>query len=897
MDVPIVGRTAELAHLREALAAAVAGSGRLILLSGEPGIGKTRLVSAVTEASDIPVARGYAVDDPGMPPLWPWRRLARDVPGLAEVLSSGGLPDVDSAVAQFSMFADACEILAGAGPLIVVLEDLHWADRTSLRLLSHLAGEVERTRLLVVGTFREATGPLAELSRTSGSIRLTGLSRPEIALWVRSQVPDVDADAVADRLSLSTNGNPLFVRMLVERGAFDDPGTHPELRRLVLDRLPAEARSVLGAASVLGEEIDPPLLTAVASHSDVGPLLDLAVEAGVLRSVPETATFSFTHALVRDAVYSSLPPSERISLHHKAAVAVESADPSAAGRIAYHWRSAGQAVHCVRWAQVAAQAATASLAYDEAVKFCQLALDNADSSDAALTLDLARAEFLAGNIPASLAHCETAARLAAGRPDLLAAAALVFSGIGDQKALATVDRLCAAALRLAQPDAIRARLLAQRAIAAADTGAAIRGRELSSLALSLAESSGDPDALMDGIHARHFTLCAPQFLPERMELARRACDLGSSAKQPLAALWGHVWLVDAAFQRGDLADVDYELGQIEQFAVARQHPLAWWHLARLRATRAALVGELDRAIAFNEESRVIAARLGSVDTTGLYYAFLAQLAILRGVLPRDMGEAQLAVLRRSSDILLVRVFIPLTYALMGDMTAAKATFSEFRTMPETVQIGPRWAALVHHIGIAAVLLGDAVAADRVYGCLSVLEPDYLTDGSGALFCAGAGPRLLGELALTFGSVDAAVGHFEDAIRMNEAIGARPFLALSRLGLARALVAKEISLDRARELALSAAAEFRWLDLPRPLADADTLLARITIAARVTNPLSPRETEVAGLIGQALSNRQIAERLVLSERTVESHVSSILSKLGYSSRTEIATWSFRGASGS
>jgi DNA-binding NarL/FixJ family response regulator len=132
--------------------------------------------------------------------------------------------------------------------------------------------------------------------------------------------------------------------------------------------------------------------------------------------------------------------------------------------------------------------------------------------------------------------------------------------------------------------------------------------------------------------------------------------------------------------------------------------------------------------------------------------------------------------------------------------------------------------------------------------------------------------------------------------VNARIGARPFLALSRLGLARAMVARGNPGDQpaARNLALAAAAEFRRLDLPGPLATADDLLARIDSQARAASPLSPRESEVAELVGLALSNRQIAERLVLSERTVETHVRSILAKLGYCTRTEIATWSLRRA---
>src|SRR5215472_14707096 len=260
MGVPIVGRGRELAQLRAALAAASGGAGRLVLVSGEPGIGKTRLVSAAVDMAgeyDVPVAAGCAIDDPGMPPLWPWRDAARPVPALAGVLDGAAgsagespAPAADSASARFVMFTETCQALANAAAergLLVILEDLQWADRTSLLLLRHLAGELARTRLLIAGTFRETTGtPLADLLpallRTDSTrpIRLAGLSRADIARWLRQLDTVGDVDRLADRLWAGTGGNPLFMRMIVERGssAIDDGlSGFPELRQLVLAQL------------------------------------------------------------------------------------------------------------------------------------------------------------------------------------------------------------------------------------------------------------------------------------------------------------------------------------------------------------------------------------------------------------------------------------------------------------------------------------------------------------------------------------------------------------------------------------------------------------------------------------------------------------------------------------
>jgi DNA-binding CsgD family transcriptional regulator len=263
---------------------------------------------------------------------------------------------------------------------------------------------------------------------------------------------------------------------------------------------------------------------------------------------------------------------------------------------------------------------------------------------------------------------------------------------------------------------------------------------------------------------------------------------------------------------------------------------------------------------------------------------------------RETGQAILAMTRQASSIALVRVAVPQVHLLLGDYDLARATFEEFRHMPGTIEVGPRWAALLNQIGTVAVLLDDAATAGRVYREVSGLAPGYAGDGSGVVFCSGSTQRWMGDLALATGRVDEAISRYTDAIEMNARIGARPFLALSRLGLAKALVAKgnPADLPTARALAAEAAAEFRRIGLPGPLAAAGTLLTRIDSAARAASPLSPRETEVASLIARAMTNRQIAERLVLSERTVETHVRSILAKLGYTTRTEIATWSLRSA---
>ena len=210
--------------------------------------------------------------------------------------------------------------------------------------------------------------------------------------------------------------------------------------------------------------------------------------------------------------------------------------------------------------------------------------------------------------------------------------------------------------------------------------------------------------------------------------------------------------LDAVFQDGDLAVVDRELARVEQFAAYGRHSLASWHLHRLRATRAALVGELDAAVAHNEAARAVAAQIGAFSTSGMYYAFLGQLALLRGAIDRELAETTLRMLRQLPGIPLVRIFVPLTYALLGEQDLARATFEEFRHMPGAIEVGPRWAALVTLIGIVALLLDDTDTADRVYRELSGLATTCMADGSGAVFSGGSAQRVAGDLALATGRV-------------------------------------------------------------------------------------------------------------------------------------------------
>ncbi|APE36253.1 hypothetical protein BOX37_22605 [Nocardia mangyaensis] len=624
-------------------------------------------------------------------------------------------------------------------------------------------------------------------------------------------------------------------------------------------------------------------------------------------------TSGFTHALIRDAVYADLTPSRRTALHRAAATALterRGPDSAVAGVIATHWRRASaraESPPCLDWSRRAARSAREAAAYAEAIRFGQWAIDAAGSTAteaerAELLIDLARDEFAAGRITDSLERCVRAGALAesAGRPDLLAEAGLVVHGVTAPTVMTQLDQLCGRALHQLDPaehaDLI-ARILAQYALSAADRGAGAQARELSERAMRAAARSTDPDVALDVIHARHLASSSLEFLDERIELAARAVEIAADAEQPLAQLWGYAWTADAALQRGDLTAFDAALDHIELLTDRRRLPIARWHLLRLRATRSVLVGELAASLEYDSAAHELAVGIGDLSLAGLHHAFRGMYAAIVGHVERAELDAAVTALAVAPKIPIAQLFAPMMHALAGDLDEARALFEPLRTLPDTLEVGPRWAGTMHSVGIVAGLLDDTVTADRVYRVYRGVEQHYSADGTGALICVGSLARVRADNARVAGHLDEAVALYHRGLAMDAAIGAKPFVALGHLGLARTHLARAIQpgaharevcadLRAARTAAEQAAAVFRRLGMSYRLLETDALLTEVTTATRAADPLTAREREVHDLVACGLSNREIATRLVLSERTVESHVRNILAKLGIAARTEI-----------
>ncbi len=943
----LVGRDQELSQLRGWLAEALGGGGRLAVLTGPPGIGKTRLAEelASTARSDgVRALWGRAVEDEAAPPLWPWRRVLNTLAGAdtwARITggetTAGGSSD-DLAAARYRAAADAADALTAAAEpagLLIVLEDLQWADLTSLFLLRELAGNLRGSRLLVVATCRDVAGgqwqdSLGDLARLPGLqlLRLGPLRAADVTGILSAAGVSVDTD-LAELVQARAEGNPLYVSTLARVLAVSPVtaldtdsvarivGSSAEVSHLLTSLvrgLDPEISAAVAAASVLGGDFTPDLVKYLCGTAgDPASALSAAAASGLVAPVPgRPGWWRFTHALLRDGVYASLTEAQRTGLHRRAAAALEpearkSADRG--GEIAGHLLAAAPGVQdllsAAHWAQAAATAATYALAFEDAARYLATAVTAAqragsdDPEQARLLVELATAEYRAGQLTSSLRHAETAADLAdrSGHPELAATAALVVRGVGHPDVANTLLRLSDRALAAGDrcPAATRARLLAQRASALAELGELAAADRESAAAMTVATAAADPAAELDAVRARAAALSAPQHRAEQLRLGTRAIELARTCGQPLAECLGRVWRIDAAYQFLNMGSVDDEISQIAQLAETTRLPLIRWHLLRQQASRAALTGQFGLASDRSWEAYRLALRLEDQSAAGLSHAFAVSLAIFRGdpaEIPPDLIDSAASY----PALPIVRAQLARALFSVGRADEAEAIYATLRSLPETGDRDTRTLGALLQLLDLIVAFRDVETARASYDLLGPHTADTGAIGRGVVVLFGSLHWPLGRLAALLGRFDDALEHYATAVTINTKVGARPFVALARLDWADALRSRGAPGDSAEALVLAqqAAAETRRLDMPGHWARASELVRQLQQTVRAQDPLTRREHEIAELVSAGLTNRAIADRLVLSERTVEGHVRNTLAKLQLANRTELTAWALRGS---
>jgi DNA-binding NarL/FixJ family response regulator len=807
-----------------------------------------------------------------------------------------------------------------------VLDDAHWADAPSLLLLRHLVREPGGGPVLFVVSFRDEEVPadtpvaaaLAELAAGSESrwIRLEGLNRAELAQFLAGVAGQPADAALAAGLHDATGGNPFFaaelVRLLRSEGRLalvsgQPPGLPRSVREVLqrrLDRLSAASRRSLELASLVGDSFGFEFL-ARASGGEPEPilgLLDEAVGARLLEPLPERpGWFRFPHALVRETLSEGLGAVDRLRMHRRIAEALQreweeslGEGASTLSRLASHWQRAGDGPRAIRYARMAASEANKQLGYEEAARLYRLALGQVVTGglDAGgrceVLLDLATAEYRCGNVRSAMEAFVQAADLArrCGRPGLLAGAPLIVQDIGDPEVNASVLRACEGVLAdTAGPgDAVRGRLLAQRAVALCESGRVDEALPDSERAMELAGRSGDPGLLAAVLPARHLALAGPDWALERLALADQALGLARSLAAPVQELWARVWRTDAFWELGDIASADAEIGRLADLAHVLRTPLAKWHLRRCQAARALLVGRYEQAAAFSQEAT---AALPPEN-------FMARLLhlVLMAAIDADRGESTWIEAHRSmleaKPSAMAWSMLSWSFLSAGQRDAALAYYQQARASLRRVPRDTRWMPTMVFLTEVSSQLGDRETAEICYQELRPFEDRFSAGGGGSVACQGSVALFLGMAAMTVGRFDVSESHLRHAIQRNTAAGARPWAARAELALAELLRRQERARGQALDHAHRAARTATTLGMRVLRARAEAVIGDLTAA---TGPalLSRREREVAALVARGLTNREIARALVLSERTAENHVQHILTKLGFGSRAQIAAW--------
>ncbi|CAN5228316.1 AAA family ATPase [soil metagenome] len=949
-----VGRERELAVLGDCLEAALTGKPRLVVCRGEPGIGKTRLAEELAvraTARRVPAVWGRAVESDGAPPYWPWRQLLRataemvDVPALADeyrlTVDVGRLaPDVfptaeqtadtgssEDRFKQFDAVGRLLRHVAARTPLLIILDDVHWADQPSLRLLQHVARTLTDEKLLFVvncrDTERTNSAIVTDLLRepVTREMNLAGLPAPAVGKQLASALGnDVSADEAKEVHAL-TGGNPFFVAEMARvrgdpRAGAGSSSVTTGVRDAIdarLHRLSPDCVRLLQAASIVGREFSVGVVAAMVDIPLVGCLssFDEAVAAGLVEGGPTPAENQFVHALVRDAIEAGLPTSERVRLHRSAAEAIEGAYPGQLEPhlfdLARHWAAAavqGDVATAAGWIQRAGEEAMRVLAFEEGARLFRLALDVGgahlnDADRCRLLLSLGGALHASADLNGRLDACLQASAVARriGRPDLVAEAALILEGVfGYPDSDLVTRRLCEEAMAALDSEhtALRARVTARFAEACMYLGDLESAGPASEEALVLAEECSDWGALVAALHARQLVREGPDGVEERERLAERMLALGRATRNPRVEMWARLWRVDASFERGDLTAVARELETLGPVVQEVGGPWAQWQLLRGRAVLA------QARARFGDARRLAAEAFNAIARTGHPFAALPRGGLLQAVGHHIGQDREPLDAYRLTDATVEAVDFPTgvmmvlgpAHLLVEVGRLAEAAILHRSLGPVTgwrPQAHGTLAAYAFGIGVAIALeAADDVATLRQL--LASYRGLHVASGAGAVAYFGPVELWLGVAAGYLGLLDEAVADLERAVRACAISRADGFHAEAQHELAVVLARRADRGDRSRARSLVADAAKQASELGMaPLASSAGRLIEELDAAEPPTPLTRREREVAELVATGLTSREIAERFYLSERTVQNHVQHILTKLNLSNRSQIAVW--------
>jgi len=876
---------------------------------------------------DEAAVRG-ADDDPSGVGLWPRVFGEAERPALAD----GGDSGSDQ---RFAMFAEVRRRLAQAARrsgLLLVLDDLQWADEASAVLLADVVRQLRGTLILVLATYRESAasdddtsaGLLPRLSADANTERvdLLGLAAGAVGDMLLAAGLPASADQ-AGEVHSETGGNPFLVRELArmlaeQRRGGPVPGRVAEATAHRLAQLSDPARALARTAAVAGNNFSAGVVARILEVrvlALLGPL-DECRAAGFLVAGDRPGDHRFSHALVRSAVAAGLSAAEQRRLHAAAADAIEALYEGQLdlhlAEVARHRVEAslpGDRAVAVAACEAAAGVAAESLAFEEAVRLYRQALsvgegEIRDPDRFRLELALAEALHRSGDLPGSQRTAAAVGRRAERQRDRLwlARTALVMEATGVPEWDGEICRICEQALAGNDlPGDLRARVSSRYAQALVYRDEYDRAGQVSQDALAAAGSAGDPVVLVDALRARQLACCAPDGVAERGVLASRMLEVADALGSAWLEMWGRLWRIDTLFETGQLRSVRSELADLEICVERVPGPLAQWHFLETSAALALATGRFTEATRLAADAFKVFSDMGHPVAFGGYSVILGQAGLHIGFGRSGMIELfdQIPDHLRPDAVDTTRgvatVFPALSFALIrlheGDRAAAEAAYAQAGPVRSWTPIpAMRLAAWAHGLPVA-ISLGRTQDIEFLAAQFEPFRGQHVANGAGPGVYMGPVELPLGQAAAALGRLDPAVDDLRTAASICDANGARGCAVQARVELAAALTRRQApgDQDEAQAALDAAAAEAEQLGMAPFTAWIEQLRARRPAAASSDSPLSPREFEVAGLVGRGLTNKQIGQNLYVSERTAENHVQHILTKLGLRNRSQIAAW--------
>ena len=900
---PFVGRDREAAEIAGLIERAAAGRGGTVLIAGDAGIGKTRLVTAALDSftSSASAGWGLCTEDETAPALWPWRTA---LSGLGIEVESGSAGRFDLAIRVAAELRDR----PGA---VLVIDDAHWADPSSVQLLEVLAPMLHTTPALLILTYRPGDvetqamrQALAALERSPGvrAMSLGGIDAAATAALLASITPATPTADLVTEVQSRTGGNPFFViqvgRLLPETGGGQAlPVAVRDAVRRRLNKLSPECNDLLRVAAVVGELVDVEQLEHIAKlpSEQAGRLMHSAVAAQIIGDAGERRV-RFLHALVRETLLSELPARTRASLHLRLAELIERTRPESVEALAFHFAEAvlaGGGMKAMHYNLECAIAAQSHREFAAQARFLghavRLAEHDPELADLApLLLDRARALYRAGDLRGAWRASLTAASRARheGRSELVAAAAVTVRGVGDPDLNREIVQLCdeclAAPLSETLSPALRTSVEAQRLIAQIHLRTPVPQRRAIEL-LDAAERSGDHDALALTLQLQHMTLDHPAQVHERLALARRAAEVAAQTGDSNLEAWATGWEIDACFQLASRPALDRAIDRLVRLAAESGELLMRWHALMARASVAMLEGQFADTLSMAGDAAQMAMAGGHME--GLFVERVVRSSV--GMFTGDAGDIAATIAESEQAVRPeIRGYLAMVHAGLGRDDKARVDLRVALGSLEGVAEDSLYQQWLCVLALAAWTLQERDGAAEVRSRLQPFSGQMSAVSRGRGGTHGAVDHFIALALLLEGDVAGAVTYLERAIAFADRVGARPSAASSRYELAAALADADGDERRVEALLRAALAEARLLGMNPLIARAEALQRRLRARAPA---LSPREQQVAELVAAGRSNKQIGTQLFLSERTVENHVRSILDKLGFSSRTQVAAW--------